>query len=563
MHLPDYSYVYAEEDKDLQREIMRYLCKTDLWFLLRNVLGYEKLETQTDIHYRVCQELQSDPHRYLFLIPRGYLKTSIMMGRCIQKLLIDPSEQIGIGSDTVDRSRKVVDDLRDLVQTELLVSLFPEIFYADPEHQSSLWTKTAFNVQRPPRTGGFKLPSVTAFGFDPMPTGSHYTFVWIDDLENDDNSRNLEQIDKLNANLSAFFPILPPTADMVMTGTIWAGNKEKGTGPMTVYQTRPGWKVYKRRVREGDGHRPNLPTYPSYYTDDVLDTMESDMNDPFIWAGQFLLDYLPRTGGLVFTFAGTQYHSFALVNDHIIRGNHIISLEDCLVYVTIDPSGGVGKAQATTRHDKVGWCVNAVSLESGWHLLEVDEEYLDDEQFIDKLFELYQRWSPFALAHERMPWLEAAIRKSFKLRNQSLPISEVKPKGRRKQDRIRGLKPLMGSIYLREGTRQEDFFKRYYTTVEHGDDAIDACAYQIDIARPPTRQQLLLLKEQRRHSQEDVELALLPPPERKEYEAWIKNERLRTSRQQSNVQSALEEMYDVQTNYPTEVAYDNASGFYH
>lgn len=558
MQLPDYSYVYEEQDEQLRREIMRQLCQRDLWFLARHVLGFEDLELRTDIHLRLCRELDEHPLRYLILIPRDYFKTSLMMAHCVRLLCADNSHEIGIGSDTDKRAQDRVNDLREMLKTPLLVDLFPECFFRDPDRESNLWTKSAFNIRRPLRgemRGGFKLPSVTAFGFDPMPTGSHYSFVWIDDLENDDNSKNEDQIEKLNHNLRAFFPILPPKSPVVMTGTIWAGDGKKGTGPHTTYQNIEHWKVYKRKVRTGDGRYPNRPTFPSRHPEEELRRKEAEVNDPYLWAGQYHLEYRPRTGTQFFPFRGVSFDTFQFLptpeGGTILRGSSAIELVECNVYVTVDPSGGTGRDQAHAKTDKVGWAVNAVSSDGQWHFLEIGEEYLTDPQFIDKLFLLYHWYRPEVIGIEKMLHLETALRQAFQLRHETLPIGELRPRGRQKSARIRGLRPLCGSIYLREGRTDARYFTNYYTAIDHGDDAIDAVAYQVDIARAPSPWQIQSRREARLREWENAQLNALPPTEKQEWSYWIKKDQ-EARRPVNQEQRTWEEIYggdNVQTQY--------------
>lgn len=524
MRLPDYSYVYEMEDLALRKEVMRQLCIKDLWFLCRHVLGFEDLETKTDIHLRLCHELDEFPKRYLVAIPRGHFKTSIMLANIIRVLCKDPSSEVGVGSDTAERAAKRVNDLRGMLVNPVLVELFPEIFYADPERQSDLWRSSEFNIIRPPRhtvRGGFRLSSVTAFGFDPMPTGSHYSYVYVDDLENDTNSDSDAAIKKLCTNLSAFFPVLPPEACFHMTGTIWAGDGQVGTGPMTTYQHRDGWKVYKRKVREGDGRFPNKPVFPNKFTEETLRQAESDMASPHLWIGQYLMEYQAKTSEMLFPFKDSKYESFKFEEQpeggYIHREGRQIDLNDCGIYITVDPSGGADQKQHNSNSDKVGWCVNAVSTDGHWHFLELDEAYLSVDEFIAKLFYLHEKYRPLVMGVEKMPFLGAAMRQAFIINNKTLPLSELKHKGRAKFDRIRGLKPLIGGIHLREGTDQRRHFEGYYTDMKHGDDAIDAGAYQVDIATIPSE---YLLKQRRDALSEAAEkaiLATLPRTEQLEY----------------------------------------------
>lgn len=511
----DYSFIEAIEDFEVKREVMRELAKTDLYFLCKFIFGYKDMETKTDIHYRLCRELDEDPHRYLVLIFRGAFKTSIGMAKCVQWLLQDPNAQIGIGSDIKLRADKRVWDLRDMIaQNDLLKELFPEIFYDNPETQSDLWRTDEFNIKRSRRDlrgEGFSAPSISSFGLDPLPTGSHFTHVLLDDVENEANQNNDEQIEKLNRSLGLFIPLLRPSAPVVMLGTIYSDK-----GPNTNYQGK--WKTYKRAIITAKGN----PTFPSMYPREVIRQYEEDINDSYVWLGQYMLRASNRTDKFFYPFASQKFTRVDVVAGSIVRPTYKISLSECIVYITIDPGGGAGLGQAKANIDKVGVCVNAVDKTGRWCILEMFRSYYTDDQFIDLLFSLYDTWHPYCIAVERMPHLDPYIRLAFQVRGRSIPLSELRPNRRPKADRIRALGPLWKSIDWASTLDVEQHIRSWYTDQLHDDDDIDALAYQIDIARPPT---VSMLKDQKiRWEQLDEKAAIerLPLNEQEEWKHWMK-----------------------------------------
>src|SRR5262245_38660753 len=119
--------------------------------------------------------------------------------------------------------------------------------------------------------------------------------------------------------------------------------------------------------------------------------------------------------------------------------NKLISLDDCLVYITVDPGGGASVQTATLRSDKCGFAVVAVPVSGQWFVLDCFQEYLDDKQLVNKLFELNEKWMPYLIGIEKMPHLDQFIREQFLHRNKTLSIHWLEPKGRKKEARIRGL----------------------------------------------------------------------------------------------------------------------------
>lgn len=296
----DYSFVTELGSEELRREAYRELGKVDLYFLAKYILNYD-LETQTDIHYRFCQIMDENRLRQLFIMFRGSFKTSLGIAKVIQWLIQDPAAQIGIGSDKIDRATERVMQLRMMLETnELLKDLYPEIFYRFPRKESSLWTQDALNINRPvEKLIGFTKPSVSAFGLFPLPTGSHFDRVLMDDVEHEENVNTPELIQQLNIRFSSLMPVLEPGAPLIMLGTIYCPD-----GPNTLYQR--AWPTYKVPIIDKQGR----PTFPSRFPAEVIDQYRTDTNDEYVWQGQFMVAPALRTDQYQFPFKTVILNTF-------------------------------------------------------------------------------------------------------------------------------------------------------------------------------------------------------------------------------------------------------------
>lgn len=309
----DYNFIQTITDPEMKVAVYRELGKTDLYFFCKYILGYKELETQTNIHYALCEILDNEPLRYTFLLFRGAFKTSIAMAKVLQWLCKNRNERIGYGSDVRDRATDVTKDIRDIAaNNSLLKSLYPEVFYVNPENESDLWRMEAFNVKQDERgsvSDGYKPPSVMSFGLDPLPTGKHFTKVMFDDTENEQNQDNPDLNTKLLRNFSLFFPIPNPQAPIYLWGTIYSG-----TGPHTLYQKK--WPTYKRRIIDKYGN----PTFPSRFPMEVIERMK-DETDSYTWDGQYLLIAPRKRDNLFYPFAAAQINKFNFKNGVIEYGN--------------------------------------------------------------------------------------------------------------------------------------------------------------------------------------------------------------------------------------------------
>lgn len=296
----DYSFITELHSDELRLEAYRELSRQDLYFFASQILKYD-LETQTDIHYRFCSIADMERMRQLYLMFRGSFKTSLGVAKVIQWLIKNPAAQIGIGSDKVERAVERVKDVRRVLETnELLKEVFADVFYREPTRESNLWTNEAFNVRRPAdKLVGFSKPSVSAFGLFPLPTGSHFTHVLLDDVENEENVNTPELIQQLNIRVSSLMPVLQPQAPVMMLGTIYCP-----TGPNTIYQSL--WPTYKVPIIDNQG----MPTFPSKYPQTIIEQYRRDINDDYVWQGQYMLKAALRTEHLTFPFRHTILNTF-------------------------------------------------------------------------------------------------------------------------------------------------------------------------------------------------------------------------------------------------------------
>lgn len=523
----DYSFVFDTEDVELRRELMRELGRTDLFFFCKYILNMRDLEERTDIHHKLCyhfDELSTRGHegRMCVMMFRNSFKTSLGIGWLIQQLTVNPNYQIGIGSDIEKRAQERLLDMRNIIEhNELLKTLYPEVFFEDPHAESDLWTNSAFNVKRGKAgevTGGFRKPSVSCFGLDPLPTGSHYDVVLIDDIENESNCADEDQIAKLTRNFKAFLPTLNPGCILALLGTVYCEN-----GPNTFYQSK--WFTYKRPCYDKYGE----PTFPSRWDRDALEKMKRDMDDDYLWQGQYLLKPARRTDLFFYPFTDVRLNRCRLLNTHanpvIVAGQgKVVELRDCFIYILVDPAGGMSEeqhqAQPKVRADTCGFAVLAVDKSNTWYVLRLWRQFLSDEQLVDRLFALDAEYHPYLFGIEKMPHLDSFLRSQFQLRGKSLHISELKPRKRSKADRIRALKPLLPSMYFDEShaLQSETDFHNWHTEQDHEDDHLDALAYAIDVCRPPQPDQLHAWQKHREQSDDRERLNQLPPNERKEWE---------------------------------------------
>ena len=204
-----------------------------------------------------------------------------------------------------------------------------------------------------------------------------------------------------------------------------------------------------------------------------------------------------------------------------------VDSSETITYITVDPAGGTSPENAGPRTDKWGFCVNSVSMDNKWFIQDMYAKHLDEAMFMQELWTLDTLWHPYRIGIEKTQHLKAYIGLEFARKGKTLPIVDLVPKGRRKERRIMGLASMLSNIYFNSkiaGSIQHEM-QRWYTDQEHGDDALDALAYQIDIATAPTQEMIAENKRMIEESDTKQALERLPMNQRIEWEGWIKKEK--------------------------------------
>lgn len=187
---------------ELWRRWMRSMCRTNLYFLCREVLHNEDMDP--DYHGRVCRRLNTWPTKedgsiYFYRAdyrPRGGFKTTIgTVGVGIQTNIRCPEETMLIEHGIQDKAIEIGMKIRQHYQdNELLKWLFPDIIYSDCANQSPRWNAMQLQLKR---RGKYSEPTFSFSSAESTSTGGHYTLVLLDDLVTETNSQSDDQRDKV------------------------------------------------------------------------------------------------------------------------------------------------------------------------------------------------------------------------------------------------------------------------------------------------------------------------------------------------------------------------------
>jgi predicted phage terminase large subunit-like protein len=178
-----------------QSAVMRHLCLTDLYWLLR--YGLLRADAQHPWILARCVEVQESADGHLDLWSREHYKSSIItFAQTIQDVLRDPEITVGIFSHTRPIAKGFLRQIkREFETNECLRALFPDILWADPAKQAPKWSEDDGLIVI--RAGNPKESTIEAHGLvDGQPTGKHYALMVYDDVVTQSSVTSPEMMQK-------------------------------------------------------------------------------------------------------------------------------------------------------------------------------------------------------------------------------------------------------------------------------------------------------------------------------------------------------------------------------
>ena len=244
-----------------QYEALRLRARTDLFWLAKEVLGYQLVER---VHLPVCEFfIHKDPAKpiqeqdtvkeRLLLDPRGHFKTTLDICDIIQWLLCFPNIRILIMSGTLTLAKRMLWEAKEHFRSnQTLRDLFPE--YAIPI-RGDFGTQDEFTVTARTATH-LREPSVSISTIEAVKASSHYDVIKCDDLVHEGNIGTPDQVEKTIIAFNYTTPLLEPYGYRDTIGTRYdhsdlygwiIDNNEKGDT-----------KVFQRTVHvSGDWNKPD------------------------------------------------------------------------------------------------------------------------------------------------------------------------------------------------------------------------------------------------------------------------------------------------------------------
>jgi predicted phage terminase large subunit-like protein len=400
--------------------VARWLCRNDLYFLLRYALN--RPDCDNEWVFQRCREVQAEPDGRLDLWFReGYKSTIITYALTIQDILIDPDITIGLASHTRPIAKAFLRQIkREFEGNDTLKSWFPDILYANPQKESPKWSEDDGIVVK--RSSNPKEATIEAWGVvDGQPTSKHYKLLVYDDIVTRESVSTPEMMAKTTDALALSYNLGAHGGRRRFIGTRYHYNDtyktiiERGTVVPRLYPATDNGKV--------DG-------VPVFHTREALAEKRRDMG-PYVFGAQMLQD---PTADATQGFK-EEWLQHARPNPHSLN-----------IYMVFDPASAKKKDSDYTA----GWVIG-LGADKNMYVLDMTRDRLNLTERADLVIGWHRKWQPLAVGYERYGMMADIEHIKFRQEqeNYRFPIIELGG-AMPKLDRIRRLVPWFeqGRVYL-------------------------------------------------------------------------------------------------------------------
>jgi predicted phage terminase large subunit-like protein len=406
--------------------------------------------------------------KVLILMPRGHLKSTIMMGHMVQWILNYPNIRILLSSGTGDQVHGFLKEIKGHFQfNDMFRWLYPEYCPAaktakDFGNQDEF---TVPNCRRP----NAKEPTVGTVSVGAVVASKHYDVIDNDDVVDKENVRTPEQIQTVKQHLGMLWPLLEtaPNSDTraigyqrgwwYLVGTTYDFSDAYAT--VVDEEAKKDIKTYfiykQSAIIEGELNKEdckadcNLPKpHPVYKHCKVLwpsrlpaEGLLAIAEDPLqgwgVLSSQYLMNPIPDKAGLV-----ESQDQIVWVPTKVLRELYAyLSL-----HVTVDLAGMEPSTNKLADNDFTVLNLHGFGHDGTLYILSILRGRYTPFEVIDLLFNLVKihprimdiKVEKEAHARVLLPFLKREMAK----RSKWLPITEIRRDNRTsKQQRIKGLQP--------------------------------------------------------------------------------------------------------------------------
>lgn len=459
---------------DIDLELERKRCLSDLWYFCVEVLEIKILNEAVHKEYIDALDNIAELEDFLIQLPRGHLKSTIIVAWIAQQIVKNPEIRIAIICSVYNLALKMMIDFKAIANNPKVRNLFPEVFWENTNIDECIWQSDRIIVRRKGKHGGYTL---RVGSIDGEMTGEHYDILVFDDVQAKKNSQTALQIQGVIDGIKNFKSILEPGGYRIFVGTRWKSDDAYDwiINELNIKSVVKSCAVNSLgeecSVLEDDAQ----PIYPERFTIEGLRKTRAEQG-AYFFSCQYENNPLPMDM-VVFKESWIKYFSKPVAYKKI--------------YILIDPALTKNK-----KSDESVICVVGQPFEktAPLHVIKStglsfsdtkgEIQFLIDEIFNEYLFyrtqaEVVVAMETNAFQHVLKQWLD----KEQKDRKIYFEITELKTLNRPKEVRVKALQPLFenhGIIFNEFNTDKIVSQLLKYGAIAH-DDHPDALAYILDV----------------------------------------------------------------------------------
>lgn len=468
----------------LAREAERLLCKKDLFYLAKEVLGYSDLTE--GFHKPITDTLTHYWDKWQFhLHPRGHFKSTVItVAETIKDILNNPNETILITNAVLSNSQAFLREIRShFIQNEKFRNLFPEYC---PQKSSEEGNSESFTTPARSQTW-IREATVEISSIDKGVVSRHYSKIIFDDVVNNLNVSTPEQRIKVVNGFKEYLSLLNPGGRLRIVGTRWHYYDLYGYILDEIKKARKAGKdspfyMFKTQALMPDSEgNLTVPAFPERFNMKVLDELRAIQGN-YIFSCQYMNDPQPEEDKI-----------FSRKDIRFINKPYFDEGTNLFFFSSTDPSVSEGE-----RSDPSVILTIAVNSYKEIFIVNIVRQWVNPDQFIDSILEEAKEYRPLKFGFEAIAFqktLKFFLEKEKMKRKQYINIVEVKRSSRAsKAERIKRIQPYLkaGQVFLCADpdnlTEAQEELLEELDTFPYGryDDILDALADAIEIHHAPS-----------------------------------------------------------------------------
>lgn len=420
------------------------------------------------VHQEMCDFIDRNKRRKkIALIPRNHLKSTVItVGRSLQAIVKDPSVRILIANATYSNACSFLTEIKRHLKFNEKIHMM----WGDLSLNAQKWSENSITLSQSKK----KEPTVTAMGVESNLTSQHYDIIILDDVVNKDLVNTPEQIQKTISFYKECLNLLEPDGEVIVVGTRWHDSDLYGWILDKENKVFNDFDIFIKQAYEGnlfsDEEGACKLLFPAKHGQRHLRKLYESQG-PYVFSCQYMNDPVPEEN------ADFKKDWFKYYEPQDVKGRLMNK------FTMIDPAISTEKtadytAIVTIGIDELGFI----------YILDIFRERVGTAKLIEEVFRIWMIYRPLVMGIEDVAFqrsLQYTLSEEMRKRNTYINIKPLRPGGRNKDQRIRGLQPLyangrvLHNKLLTTNVYLEDELLRFPRT--RHDDVIDALSYMIDI----------------------------------------------------------------------------------